>query len=254
MLQHGLVICNGKVVTLHSFKLKPGDIVEIKDSSGILNLAKAPFNVIYQDKDVIVVEKPVGISTSSVDGSANVYHILSQYLKDQSKGRIRAYVVHRLDKEVSGVLLFAKSEEAMRILKEHWKETKKLYYALVEGCPKNTEGTIESLLMENKNFKVYSTHIQSEKAKLAITHYRVIKRLESFTLLEVTIETGRKNQIRVHMADLGCPIVGDRKYGASEDFKSRVRLHACYLSFPHPITKEMITIESALPKGFLSLG
>jgi len=95
--------------------------------------------------------------------------------------------------------------------------------------------------------------MQSEKAKFAITHYRTIKQLNKFTLLEVNIETGRKNQIRVHMSDLGCPIVGDRKYGASADFVRRVRLHAFYLSFPHPVTKEIITVESPLPEGFLLL-
>jgi 23S rRNA pseudouridine1911/1915/1917 synthase len=253
ILQHDNVLCNGKVVTLHSFRLKPGDVVEVKGSSGSPNNARIPFSVLYEDKDVIVVEKPVGISTSSIDNSADVYHTLSQYMKDQSKGRIKAYVVHRLDKEVSGALLFAKSEKAMNIIKDHWTETKKLYYALVEGRPESPEGAIESWLVEGENLKVYSTHTQSEKAKFAITHYRTMKQLTKHTLLEVNIETGRKNQIRVHMSDLGCPIVGDRKYGASVDFIRRVRLHACYLSFPHPFSKEIITVESPLPKGFLVL-
>jgi len=253
ILQHDNVMCNGKIVTLHSFRLRPGDVVEVKGSSVSPNSARVPFPVLYEDHDVIVVEKPVGISTSSIDNSADVYHTLSQYLKDQSKGRIKVYVVHRLDKEVSGVLLFAKSEEAMNIIKDHWKETKKLYYALVEGRPESPEGTIESWLVEGENYKVYSTRTQSEKAKFAITHYRTIKQLNRNTLLEVNIETGRKNQIRVHMADLGCPIVGDRKYGASSDFVRRVRLHAFYLSFPHPFSKEIITVESLLPNGFLVL-
>ncbi len=253
ILQHDHVICNGNVVTLHSFRLKPGDVVEVKGSSVVPTRAVPPFSVLYEDQDVIVVEKPVGISTSSVDNSPNVYNILSQYLKDQSKGRIKAYVVHRLDKEVSGVLLFAKSEKAMNTIKDNWKETNKLYFALVEGGPENQEGTIESWLVEDKNFKVYSTRTQSEKAKFAITHYRTIKRLDKHTLLEVNIETGRKNQIRLHLSDLGCPIVGDRKYGASTDFVRRVRLHAFHLSFPHPITKDIITVESPLPKDFLIL-
>jgi RluA family pseudouridine synthase len=246
-------MCNGNVVTLHSFRLKPGDVIEVKGSSGNPNRTATPFPVLYEDHDVIAVEKPAGISTSSIDNSPNVYHILSQYLKDESKGMIKAYVVHRLDKEVSGVLLFAKSEKAMNIIKDNWKETKKLYYALVEGRPENQEGTVESWLAEDKNYKVHSSHTPSEKAKFAITHYRTIKLLNKHTLLEVNIETGRKNQIRVHMSDLGCPIVGDRKYGASADFVRRVRLHACYLSFPHPVTKEVIIVESHLPEGFLEL-
>jgi 23S rRNA pseudouridine1911/1915/1917 synthase len=253
ILQHENVYCNGKVVVLHSFRLKPGDVVEVKGSSHTPDHAAAPFPVLYEDQDVIVVEKPAGISTSSTDNSPNVYYILSQYLKAQSKGRVKAYVVHRLDREVSGVLLFAKSKEAMNIIKDHWKETNKLYYAMVEGRPESPEGTIESWLVEDKSFKVHSTRKQSGKAKFAITHYRTIKRLNRHTLLEVNIETGRKNQIRVHLSDLGCPIVGDRKYGASADFVRRLRLHAFYLSFPHPFTKEIIKVESPLPEGFLGL-
>jgi RluA family pseudouridine synthase len=232
--------------------LKPGDMVEIT-SSDYSSRVPAPFPVLYDDHDVIVVEKPVGIATSSTDNSPNVYYILSQYLKAQSKGRIKAYVVHRLDKEVSGVLLFAKSEQAMNLIKDHWSETKKLYYALVEGVPKQVEGTIESWLVEDKIFKVHSTPNPSDKAKFAITHYRTIKQLEKHTLLEIRLETGRKNQIRVHLSDMGCPIVGDRKYGASPDFVRRVRLHSFYLSFPHPFKKETITVESPLPKDFLIL-
>ena len=121
-LKHKNVVCNGKVVTLYSYQLKSGDVVEVNTSTP--KRAKAPFPVLYEDNDVIVVDKPVGISTSSTDYSANVYHTLSGFLKDQSKGRIKAYVVHRLDKEVSGVLLFAKSEKAMNIIKDNWKETK----------------------------------------------------------------------------------------------------------------------------------
>jgi 23S rRNA pseudouridine1911/1915/1917 synthase len=253
LLQNNKVICNGRVVTSHSFKLKPGDVIEVMSSSDNSTSLAAPFPVLYNDQDVIVVEKPVGISTSSTDNSPNVYYTLSQYLKAQSKGRIKAYVVHRLDKEVSGVLLFAKSERAMNIIKDNWKETRKLYYALVEGQPKNPEGTIESLLIEDKSLKVHSTHIPSDKAKFSITHFRTVKQLEKHTLLEISLETGRKNQIRVHLSDIGCPIVGDRKYGASSDFVRRIRLHAFYFSFPHPFKKEIITVESPMPKGFLIL-
>lgn len=247
------ITCNGKAVALHSFRLHPGDVVEVKGSPGITKRAAAPFSVLFEDQHVIAVEKPAGITTSSTDNSPSVYYILSQYLKDQSKGRIKAYVVHRLDKEVSGVLLFAKSEEAMRIIKDSWKETKKVYYALVEGRPENPEGRIESWLVEGKNLKVYTIRIQTEEAKFAITNYRTVKQLDKHTLLEVNIETGRKNQIRVHLSDMGCPIVGDRKYGASADFVRRIRLHAFFLSFPHPVSKEVITVKSPLPKSFLVL-
>jgi len=164
----------------------------------------------------------------------------------------RVFVVHRLDKEVSGVLLFARSREAMDIIKERWKETSKHYFAFVEGKPEKEEGTVESWLIEDKSQKVHST-FEREGAKFSVTRYQVIKYVKGNTLLDVTTLTGRKNQIRVHMSDLGCPIIGDRKYGASGSFRRRVRLHACSLSFPHPVTGEEISVSSPMPKGFLVL-
>jgi 23S rRNA pseudouridine1911/1915/1917 synthase len=153
---------------------------------------------------------------------------------------------------VSGILLLAKTESSMNFLKDHWKETEKRYIALVEGKPKEAAGTVKSLLYEDKTQKVHST-TNPYNAKLAITHYKTIQEVNKNSLLEIKLETGRKNQIRVHMSDLGCPIVGDRKYGASKEFIRRIRLHACYLSFPHPVKGEKIVMESSMPKGFLSL-
>jgi 23S rRNA-/tRNA-specific pseudouridylate synthase len=157
-----------------------------------------------------------------------------------------------LDKEVSGILLFAKSEKIMDWLKDHWKQTEKIYLALVEGKPKEMQGTISGWLKEGARQKVYTTSSE-EGAKYAVTHYRIVQELPSHTLLEVQIETGRKNQIRVHLSDLGCPIVGDYKYGASAHPLRRVRLHACSFTFPHPQTGEMMHIESTMPKDFLVL-
>ena len=178
--------------------------------------------------------------------------MLSEVLKSLSKGKNRAYVVHRLDKEVSGVLLFAKTHETMNNFKDNWKETEKHYYALVEGIPEKEEDTIKSWLIEDKSQKVHSTFERPE-AKYSVTHYKTIRKMINNALLDVNTETGRKNQIRVHLSDIGCPIVGDRKYGASEEYKRRIRLYAYHLSFPHPVTGKMTTIESPMPKGFLSL-
>jgi 23S rRNA pseudouridine1911/1915/1917 synthase len=169
-----------------------------------------------------------------------------------SKGKIRTYVIHRLDKEVSGVLILSKSETAMDAIKDKWDETEKHYFALVEGIPENPEGTIKSWLIEDNAMKMHSVN-EKPGAKYAITNYKTIRTLDNYTLLDVKTETGRKNQIRVHLSDIGCPIVGDRKYGASTDFIRRVRLHACSISFPHPVTGKLITVESPMPKGFLSL-
>lgn len=252
LLQSGKIRIHDKPVTLHSYKLKPGDVVEISRTG--INAAKAglPFQVLYDDADVIVVDKPPGKPTSSTDGSLSIQEIMSEFLKRESRGRYRAWVVHRLDKEVSGVLLFAKSREAMETIKNTWEETEKHYYALVEGIPEKAENTIKSWLIEDKSQKVHSVR-QSEDAKFSVTHYKTIKISGDHALLDVRTETGRKNQIRVHLSDIGCPIVGDRKYGASDEFKRRIRLHAYSLSFPHPATGKIITVRSPMPEGFLSL-
>lgn len=252
LLQSGTVIVNNRPVTLHSFPLKTGDCVEFGKKPGIATKASLPYPVLYEDKEVIVIDKPAGIATSSIDGSINIQLVVSEFLKQMSKGIVRSYVVHRLDKEVSGVLLLAKSENAMDIIKDKWEETEKHYFAFVEGVPEKPEGTIRSWLIEDNAMKMRSVKERPD-AKLAITHYKTIKNLESYTLLDIQTETGRKNQIRVHLADLGCPIVGDRKYGASAEFVRRVRLHACSLRFPHPLTGKEITVKSAMPEGFLVL-
>jgi 23S rRNA pseudouridine1911/1915/1917 synthase len=252
LLQSGAVRINNEPASLHSLALNPGDIVEITKEKREASKAGLPFPVIFEDQSVIIIDKPPGIPTSGGAGSIGVQQIVAQALKDNSKGKLRSYVVHRLDKEVSGILLLAKSEKAMNFLKDHWKETDKHYYAVVEGVPPEKEGTIRGWLFEDKFQKVHST-TKREGAKFAITHYRILKILKSYTLLDVKTETGRKNQIRVHLSGLGNPIVGDIKYGASALFKRRIRLHACKLSFPHPENTGKVSVELPLPAGFLKI-
>ena len=252
LLQSGIIRVNDKPVTLNSYPLKPGDIVEINKQAGNAAKAGLPFPVLYEDQHLIIVDKPAGIPTSSTDGSLNIKDILSEFLKRQSKGRTRAHVVHRLDKEVSGVLLFAKSHEIMDSIKEKWQETEKHYYALVEGIPEKPQGTIKSWLIEDKSQKVHSVR-EIPNAKFSITNYEILKQVNKNTLLDIRTDTGRKNQVRVHLSDIGCPIVGDRKYGASDEFRRRVRLHSYSLSFPHPADGKIITVKSPMPEGFLSL-
>jgi 23S rRNA pseudouridine1911/1915/1917 synthase len=252
ILQSGTIRVNNKPTTLHSFKLVPGDNVDFGMRAGLVTKASLPFPVLFEDQHLIVIDKPAGISTSSIDGSSNIQWIISEYVKNLSKGTLRTYVVHRLDKEVSGVLVLAKSETVMNTLKEKWEETEKHYFAFVEGKPEKPEGTIKSWLIEDNAMKMHSVS-ERANAKLAVTHYRTIRQVNNYTLLDIRTETGRKNQIRVHLSDIGCPIVGDRKYGASDEFIRRVRLHACSITFPHPINGETITINSPMPAGFLSL-
>lgn len=252
LLKNGAIRINNKPVTLHSYPLKPGDIVDASPQYAKAAKAGLPFPVLFEDQHIIVVDKPAGKSTSSTDGSLNIQEILSDYLRNLSKGKVRAFVVHRLDKEVSGVLLFAKSHDVMETVKENWVKTEKHYYALVEAIPEKAEDTIKSWLIEDKSQKVHSTK-DTANAKYAITNYKTIKRLDKLVLLDIKTETGRKNQIRVHLSDIGCPIVGDRKYGASNDYIRRIRLHAYSLSFPHPVDGKIITVLSPMPEGFLSL-
>ena len=252
LLHSGTLRINDRPVTLHSYKLIPGDVVEVNKQAGNAARAGLPFPVLFEDNDIIVVDKPAGKPTSSTDGSISIQEILSEFLKRQSKGKYKAYVVHRLDKEVSGVLLFAKTLEAMETIKEKWEETEKHYYALVEGVPVKAEDKIESWLLEDRSQKVHSVS-ETPEAKFSITNYTTIKQVNNNTLIDIKTDTGRKNQIRVHLSDIGCPIVGDRKYGASAEFKRRIRLHAYSLSFPHPTDGRTITVKSPMPDGFLTL-
>jgi len=252
LLKEGTIRVNNKPVTLYSYPLKPGDIVEVNRQAGNAARAGLPFPVLYEDQFVIVIDKPPGKPTSSTDGSLSIQEIISEFLKKQSKGKFRAHVVHRLDKEVSGVLLFAKTSETMETIKENWQATEKHYYALVEGIPEKEENTIRSWLIEDGSQKVHSTK-NTANAKFSVTNYKVIKSIKDHALLDVKTDTGRKNQIRVHLSDIGCPIIGDRKYGASVEFRRRVRLHAYSLAFPHPADGRIITVKSPMPEGFLSL-
>jgi 23S rRNA pseudouridine1911/1915/1917 synthase len=251
---HGNVRVNGKMVTNPAVMLKAGDAVEYVKQAVKINKVKPPYQVLFEDDAILVAVKPAGLLTIGDRGlgGTSFYQQMQAYVKENSKGRERLFVVHRLDREVSGILLFAKSEALQEQIKNHWMDTKKLYYALVEGQPTEDKGTIRSWLVEGHDQKVYSVKIE-EGAKLGITHYRVMDRTPDYALLEVELETGRKNQIRVHLSEMDCPVVGDRRYGADAQYERRIRLHAYYLSIRHPVTGNLIDFKSKMPKGFLEL-
>ena len=253
-ITHGNVRVNGKMVTNPAITLKAGDTVEYIKQAVKINKVKPPYQVLFEDDAILVAVKPAGLLTIGDRGlgGTSFYLQMQAYVKENSKGKERLFVVHRLDREVSGILLFAKSEALQEEIKNHWMDTKKLYYALVEGQPKEDKGTIRSWLVEGRDQKVYSVKIE-EGAKLGITHYRVMDRTPDYALLEVELETGRKNQIRVHLSEMDCPVVGDRRYGADARFERRIRLHAFYLSIRHPVTGNLIDFKSKMPKGFLEL-
>ena len=245
---------NGKAVRKAETIIQAGQTLEYTKYKDTSNKVRAPFKIVYEDEYFVAVVKPAGILTHGDTGKKNISLLngMNAYVKEESRGKKRAFIIHRLDREVSGIILLAKSEEMMQLMKENWQDTEKLYYALVEGLPEVEEGSIKSWLKEGPH-QIMMSVPESEDAKYAITHYRVLEKLKDHTLLEVKLETGRKNQIRVHFADMGYPIVGDRRYGADDTFERQIRLHAFSLKFTHPITKQLIELESKMPPNFLKL-
>lgn len=251
LLSKEQVLVNGKIVKQFNYLLEPNDIVEIDwKKKRDLKISKG-VNILYEDKEIIVIEKESGILSISTDSNKKertVYKILNDYLKEKKE---RAFIVHRLDKETSGVMLFAKNEEIKRKFQDNWNFLikKRDYAVIVEGKFKEKIGEIKSYLKENKAFVTYSTN-DSKNGKLAITKYKVIKEKGDYTYLIASLETGRKNQIRVHMSDIGHPVVGDKKYGSATNILKRLGLHALNLKFVHPDTKKTFSFESPLPEIF----
>lgn len=238
--------------------LRKGERVTFKKySARELYREKAPFRILYEDDDMMVVFKPAGILTSgrTTEKVRSMFGTVNSYVLQKTRHRQRAYTVHRLDREVCGLLMFAKNEETKAFLQDHWQDVEKKYYALVEGRPEKAAGFCSSFLKENARQVMYSVAQEEAGAKWAVTHYKTLRYHETdgTALLEVRLETGRKNQIRVHLSDMGCPIVGDRKYGADDSVKRQIRLMAYSLSFPNPRTGRREKVEIGLPKDFETL-
>ncbi len=212
--------------------------------------------VLYEDKDILIVDKPAGLLAVATEREKRLtaHSLLTGYIrKGCGRSRKQLFVVHRLDRDTSGVLIFAKSEDAMNRLKDAWKQNVKKYLAVVHGACEKTSDTITSYLAEDSDYTMYSTP-DSTRGKLARTEYAVLKATKRFSLLEVTLVTGRKNQIRVHLAGIGHPIVGDIKYGKESDVQQpRMALHARLISFKHPYTGRQLTFESEVPAFFTTL-
>ena len=253
-LKHGQIMLNGEVTTAFDSPVKPGDDVKVNTSRAFVRLKHPRLKLLYEDDDILVVEKgygllSVGIPNPSKKKIESAYDILRDYLKRKDP-RNKLFVVHRLDRDTSGVMMFAKSEEAQETLRHNWNNyvLERIYVALLEGFVKDDEGIIKSRLAENSQYKVYST--DNEEGKLAVTRYKIVGRGHGLSLAEFTLDTGRKNQIRVHSADMGHPICGDRKYGATQSRMGRLCLHAKTLRFAHPITRKDMFFESPVPVGF----
>ncbi len=258
------VSVNGQTTSRHNFRLAPGDRVAVLRGRGSYSPAAPEFGVevVYEDSDIVVIEKPPGLLTV---GSETVRHrtaikALNNYLSSRAySARLKArgkparpkmvFVVHRLDREASGLIVFAKNERAKFTLQENWHKFQKCYFAVVEGTPAKQQGTLSSYLKENAFLKVYSSR-KPDEAKFSVTRYAVARTNGQYSLLEVALETGRKHQIRVHLADLGHPIAGDKRYGAKTDPAGRLALHACRLTLFHPVTGKESVFESPVPEVF----
>lgn len=251
ILSGGGVRVEHSVVTQFDYNLQPGQRVEISKRKPKGELKSKFVRIVYEDPQIIVIEKSTGIlSMATSHHSFCVKKVLDQYFHTTHQ-KCQAHIVHRLDRDTSGLLVYAKTIEAEQILEHNWHDivTDRRYMALVSGTLPEEKGTVTSWLKDNKAYITYSSPTDNG-GKLAITHYRVMRTDGKHSLVELKLETGRKNQIRVHMQDLGCPVCGDTKYGNGDDPIGRLALHAFRLNFYHPITGEPLHFETEIPRKF----
>ena len=254
LLAHKLVQVNNRITTQFDTPLKPGDTVTVG-----MNKTAAPFhhpmlNILHEDEDLIVVEKASGLLSMGTerDKTNTAYHILNTYVKSKNP-RGHVLILHRLDKETSGIMMFAKNLKTQETLQKNWNDMilERNYVAVVEGCPQPEQGQVKSYISENSALIVHSA--SARDGKLAITNYTTLKSNRQFSLVELSLETGRKNQIRVHMQEIGHPVTGDKKYGATKNPLHRLALHAFKLHFIHPVTGKKMKFETHIPAKFTSL-
>jgi 23S rRNA pseudouridine1911/1915/1917 synthase len=250
-LKFGSVVVNGQLVTRGNHGLQVGDVVVIrgKDQHRADRRLPAGLEVLFEDPVLLVVEKPPNLLSMGTPSQRErtVYAYLTDYVRrGNPRSEERVWIVHRLDRETSGVMVFARTEGAKRRLQSDWSASEKRYLAVVEGNPPADQGLLTSHLDETGPFKVYSAP-PGPRTRPATTRYRVLKRSASLALLELTLDTGRRNQIRVQLADLGHPVAGDRKYQAATDPVGRLALHATSLRFQHPLNGQSLQFDSPLP-------
>ena len=250
-LKYGGVTVNGVVVVYSDHPLTAGDRVELSPKAKAAPGPRLPAGMAirYEDESVIVIEKPANLLSVASDagGETTAYTALNDYVRSDRRNRqSRIWIVHRLDRETSGLMVFARTEVAKRTLQENWSLAEKRYFAVSDGAPPAEAGTLRNDLDESNAFRVHIAR-RSESTREAITRYRIVRRSAKRTLFELTLETGRRNQIRVQLAGIECPIVGDPKYHPAGAAGKRMALHSCALSFPHPVSGTRLSFELALP-------
>ena len=255
MLKHNQFAVNSMPTSQFDTPLEDGDKVSVNFTKSFRVFSSPRIKLVYEDNDILVINKGYGVLSMGTDNikEGTAYSIMREYVK-YSDPRAKVFIVHRLDRDTSGLMMLAKTMEAKDTMQHNWNNMvlNRKYVAVVEGVIPDDEGVVKSYLAETAQFEVYSTQ-DPTKGQLAITRYKVLKRSSGYTLVELELDTGRKNQIRVHMKDLGHPIVGDRKYGASSSPIRRLALHARTLRFVHPITRKEMNFELPVPTRFAGL-
>lgn len=255
LLSKRIIYVDSTITTQYNFPLKPGMKVQISREKGRREFNHKLIKIVYEDAYIIVIEKMQGLLSVNTDRQKErtASSILNEYVQRSVKSN-RMYVVHRLDRDTSGLMMFAKDEKTQNTLRDHWQEivTDRRYVAVVIGEMEKDAGRVRSWLTDRILY--VSSSPTDDGGKEAITHYNTIKRANGYSLVELHLETGRKNQIRVHMQDLGHPIIGDGRYGLEEvNPIGRLALHAFKLCFYHPVTGELMQFETAYPKEFKKL-
>lgn len=255
LLKHNSVKVGQLVTSQFDHPLKPGDTVAVNMSREWPRFYNRRLQLVYEDNDIIVVNKGYGLLSMGNDKvkDGTAYSILKDYVKWQDP-RNKIFIVHRLDRDTSGLMMYARTPQAKENMQHNWNNMviERKYLCVVEGKVENDEGVIRSYLAENSRYEVYSTD-NPQEGQLAVTRYKVLKRANGYSLLEVSLDTGRKNQIRVHMKEMGHPIAGDHKYGAKSSPIHRLALHAQTLRFIHPIERVEMNFTTPVPAAFASM-
>lgn len=254
LLTNHRVSVDGAPISQYNFKLTKGDVVIISKTP-IHKKTRSNLPIIFENEEFIVINKPSGLLSiaSDKEKGSTAYRMLTDYVQQKDKHN-RIYVVHRLDEDTSGVLMVAKNEKIRDLLQEKWNDlvSKRGYYAIVEGQLKDKSGTVKSYLKKNAQNMMYSSKKIGD-GQLAITHYKVLAESDKYSLLDVNIDSGRKNQIRVHLGDLGHHVIGDDKYGNPSNPIKRLGLHAYELDLEHPVNHKKMKFSAPMPKEFLTL-
>lgn len=254
LLAHRQISVNGQVTTQFDKSLQTGDQIRICTDRKHLPFHHPLLEIIYEDDYFIVVHKKSGLLSIANDKTKEktAYHLLNEYVK-QKNTRSHVFILHRLDRDTSGIMMFTKNQRLQKELQSDWGNAilERKYVAIAEGTPAPSAGTLRSFLSEDENHFVHSSPIAG--GKIAITHYKTLKTNKQYSLIELELETGRKNQIRVHLQSIGHPVTGDKKYGAHHNPLHRLALHAFKLRFIHPVTKQEMNFETPVPAAFTRL-